>query len=98
MKWAASLGCVLAFGSAPALAQEVTTYSYDSVGRLVALDISGGPADGAHVSYTLDDADNRTQRQVTETGSLLAPSPEVAAEQTSAEASSTNPQPEPEGL
>lgn len=98
MSWAARLGCVLAFGSAPALAQEVTTYSYDALGRLIALDISGGPADGVHVSYTLDDADNRTQRQVTDTGSLDAPPSTVAIDQTRAEDSSADAPLEPEGL
>jgi hypothetical protein len=44
---------------------ETLTYSYDVLGRLRAVQISGGPANGALRSYQLDAMGNRTQLQFT---------------------------------
>ncbi len=48
-------------------AQEVTTYTYDTHGRLIGVARSGGPSGGVTTTYTYDAADNRTN--VTVTGS-----------------------------
>lgn len=52
-------------------ASETRTYTYDAQGRLVAVDVSGGPANGAETDYTYDPAGNRTN--VTTTGAAPLP-------------------------
>lgn len=44
----------------PAAAGESTVYTYDGLGRLVAVTVSGGPNDGQQTSIGFDPADNRT--------------------------------------
>ncbi len=51
--------------SAPALASETITYTYDARGRLVEVDHSGGPAAGVKVTYEYDDVGNIKRRKVT---------------------------------
>ena len=41
-------------------AQEATTYIYDAQGRVVSVQISGGPENGTATTYTYDAAGNRT--------------------------------------
>ena len=41
-------------------AGETTTYTYDSLGRVVSVSKSGGPANGVQASYTYDHAGNRS--------------------------------------
>ena len=54
-------------------AGETRTYTYDARGRLVAVDVNGGPADGQSAAYAYDDAGNRTN--VTATGGASPPTP-----------------------
>jgi hypothetical protein len=63
------IGANLAFctASAPAYAQETTTYTYDAKGRVVGVVRSGGPSSGTNTQYQYDKADNRTN--VTVSGS-----------------------------
>lgn len=53
-------GHLIAIPQGSALAQEATNYSYDALGRLVDVNIDGGPADGSSAAITYDDAGNRT--------------------------------------
>ncbi|MDB5708238.1 MAG: hypothetical protein JWL96_308, partial [Sphingomonas bacterium] len=43
----------------PSSAQETTTYTYDSLGRLVTSSVSGGPNSGTQTGTTFDPAGNR---------------------------------------
>jgi YD repeat-containing protein len=61
--WGAALA--IALPSTGADAQETTTYTYDALGRLVAVTKSGGPSSGLQASYTYDHAGNRTNVTVT---------------------------------
>lgn len=45
---------------APAQASEVTTYTYDALGRLVAVTTSGEPNNGLAISTAYDPAGNRS--------------------------------------
>ena len=46
----------------PAFAQQSTeTYTYDALGRLTKVDVTGGSSDGEHRNYDFDAAGNRTQ-------------------------------------
>jgi hypothetical protein len=55
-----------ALGSATAaLATETITYSYDARGRLVQVARAGNVNNGVTTSYTLDKADNRTNKTTT---------------------------------
>jgi len=56
---------ILAFGllvsiAAPAAASETITYTYDALGRLVAVARTGTVNNGASATYTYDPANNRT--------------------------------------
>ncbi len=51
----------------PAAAQEVKTYTYDALGRLVEVKNTNGPNNNTTTSYNYDPASNRTQ--VSTTGS-----------------------------
>lgn len=55
------LSSVLLCGTA-AVAAETITYTYDARGRLVSVAHSGGPSNGLITCYTLDQADNRSNK------------------------------------
>lgn len=59
--------------SVPASAAETITYVYDARGRLVQVSRSGTVNNGVTTSYTIDKADNRTNK--TTTGSPNPPPP-----------------------
>lgn len=61
--------------SAAATASETITYSYDALGRLVAVSTAGGPNDGTAASTLYDPAGNRTNYSVAGAGpaGLTAP-------------------------
>jgi YD repeat-containing protein len=48
-----------------AFAAETTTHTYDALGRLTQVQVTGGPAAGVQRNYQLDAAGNRTQVVVT---------------------------------
>jgi len=58
---------------AAALASETIVYKYDARGRLIKVERSGTVNNGVQTSYTLDKADNRTEK--TTTGSANPPPP-----------------------
>ena len=60
----------LALLAAPAYASETITYSYDALGRVVAVAHSGSVNNGLNAAYSFDPAANRTAKTVT--GSLAA--------------------------
>lgn len=45
----------------PASSGETRQYTFDALGRLIEVDVSGGPADGVARDYAYDDAGNRTK-------------------------------------
>ncbi len=51
--------------AAPAATAETVTFSYDALGRLIANTTSGGVNAGLSQTYTVDAADNRTAKAVT---------------------------------
>ena len=53
-------GTLLLASAAPAVASETITYTYDALGRLVAVARTGTVNNGASASYTYDPANNRT--------------------------------------
>ena len=59
--------------SVPAQAAETITYVYDARGRLVQVVRTGTVNDGVTTNYTIDKADNRTNK--TTTGSPNPPPP-----------------------
>ena len=72
--WPAMLALAAAScGAAPALAAETISYSYDARGRLVQVARTGTVNNGVTTSYTLDKADNRTNKSTT--GSPNPPPP-----------------------
>lgn len=73
--------------SSAAVASETTTYSYDALGRVVAVSRSGGASAGANSTYTYDPAGNRAQ--VTTSGA-----PALLLSQDSSEQSQTQETPE----
>lgn len=64
-----SLGAV----ASPALATETITYVYDARGRVVQVVRTGTVNNGVTTAYTIDKADNRTNK--TTTGSPNPPPP-----------------------
>jgi len=66
MRWRLGWGCAAAFAvtSSLAWASETTTYVYDELGRLVAVNNSGGPRNGKSALTTYDPAGNRTAQAV----------------------------------
>jgi hypothetical protein len=54
------VSAVLISVAAPAAASETITYTYDALGRLVAVNRSGTVNNGASAAYTYDPANNRT--------------------------------------
>ncbi len=69
--------CLSAFGAvalaAAAYAAETITYTYDARGRLVQVARTGTVNNGVTTNYTIDKADNRTNK--TTTGSPNPPPP-----------------------
>lgn len=61
------------FAPAAAEAAETITYTYDARGRLVQVARSGTVNNGVTTSYTIDKADNRTNKSTT--GSPNPPPP-----------------------
>jgi YD repeat-containing protein len=55
------------FTASPAYSQETKTYTYDALGRVKGVAITGGPATGTNTGYEYDAAGNRTK--VTVSGS-----------------------------
>lgn len=73
--------------AAPATAagSETITYSYDALGRLIAVSTAGGPNDGTAVSTAYDPAGNRTSYGVAGAGAAAAAAPaSVSAPETPA--------------
>jgi len=68
-----AIGVVALTAAAVAYAAETITYSYDARGRLVKVERSGTVNNNVLTSYTLDKADNRTNK--TTTGSPNPPPP-----------------------
>ena len=58
--------------TAPSIAQETVTYTYDALGRLITSSTSGGPNNGTQAGTSFDPASNRTNYTVT--GGLVPPS------------------------
>lgn len=59
--------------TSPLHSQETRAFTYDALGRLVAVNVEGGPADETSRSYTYDKAGNRVQ--VAATGAAPAEDP-----------------------
>ena len=59
--------------TAPAIAAETITYSYDAQGRLIRVERSGTVNNNVVTTYAFDKADNRTGK--TTTGSPSPPPP-----------------------
>lgn len=55
----------LLFLATSAFAAETVEYTYDAQGRLVKVEHSGSVNDGVTTEYEHDDADNRTNKEVT---------------------------------
>jgi hypothetical protein len=58
-----------------ALAQEVTTYQYDALGRLKGSSISGGPNTGRQTGTCFDRAGNRTRYDLATATPAPCPTP-----------------------
>lgn len=58
---------------APALASDTVNFTYDALGRLIAVATAGGPNDGMSVSTGYDRAGNRSNYSVTGTGNSPPP-------------------------
>jgi uncharacterized protein involved in exopolysaccharide biosynthesis len=67
------LAAVITAIAAAAYAAETITYKYDARGRLVKVERSGTVNNGVTTDYTIDKADNRTNK--TTTGSPNPPPP-----------------------
>lgn len=70
-RWLIAIG--VATAAAAAFAAETITYTYDARGRLVKVERTGTVNNGVTTSYTIDKADNRTNK--TTTGSPNPPPP-----------------------
>lgn len=71
LRWLIALG--VAAVAAAAYAAETITYRYDARGRLVRVERTGTINNGVTTNYTIDKADNRTNK--TTTGSPNPPPP-----------------------
>lgn len=60
---------ILVLSASPARADEAITYTYDALGRLVAVDSSGSVNNGRTVAVVYDAAGNRTNYTATMDGS-----------------------------
>ena len=58
-----------------ARAQEVVTYVYDDLGRLIVTRVSGGARDGQTTGTSFDPAGNRTNHSVSGVGVVSPPPP-----------------------
>jgi hypothetical protein len=63
----------LVLAAGPATAAETITYTYDARGRLIKVERTGTVNNGVTTNYTIDKADNRTNK--TTTGSHNPPPP-----------------------
>src|SRR3954452_6666083 len=63
-----AFGTLLLISAAPAAASETITYTYDALGRLVAVTRTGSVNNGASAAYTYDPANNRTNVTTTAPG------------------------------
>lgn len=68
----ACLAMLMAALAVPVLASETITYTYDALGRVVAVSRSGGASSGADSTYTYDAAGNRSQVSTSGALSLLS--------------------------
>jgi YD repeat-containing protein len=67
------VGALIAATAAAAFAAETINYKYDARGRLIQVNRTGSINNGVVTNYTLDKADNRTNK--TTTGSPNPPPP-----------------------
>jgi len=58
--WGLALACLMSMSAEGAGAQEAKTYTYDALGRLVKVEVAGGPATGVQTITQFDPAGNRT--------------------------------------
>lgn len=73
--WLAGASATAIVLASSALAQETTTYSYDSLGRLKGGTISGGTNNGRTTGTCFDAAGNRTRYDVATTSPSACPTP-----------------------
>lgn len=73
--WLAGSAATIVILSCGALAQEMTTYSYDGLGRLKSSAIAGGSNSGRTTATCFDAAGNRTRYDVATTTPSACPSP-----------------------
>ena len=71
VRWA--VGLIVAAATSAACAAETITYKYDARGRLTRVERTGTINNNVNTSYTIDKADNRTNK--TTTGSPNPPPP-----------------------
>ncbi len=79
----ASLATILAAYQVSAQSS-TKTYTYDALGRLVQVEISGGSADGENRDYSYDDASNRTQVIASKNAPAPTPTPSLSIDDASA--------------
>ena len=70
---ALGLGGSALLAASTAQASETITYSYDARGRLVQVARTGTVNNGVTTSYTIDKADNRTNKTTTGSGNPPPP-------------------------
>lgn len=70
-----SLGLGAALLAGMAAASETRTYSYDSLGRLTASAIAGGPNDTRQIATCFDRAGNRLRYDVATSAPAACPTP-----------------------
>ena len=70
----AVLSTAMLFGAA-SIASETTTYSYDTLGRLVTATRSGGPSSGVTMKTCFDRAGNRMRQDVATSTPVACPTP-----------------------
>ena len=70
-RWA--VGLIVTVVTTAAFAAETITYKYDARGRLVRVERTGSVNNNVNTNYTIDKADNRTNK--TTTGSANPPPP-----------------------
>jgi len=70
----AVLATAMLFGAA-SIASETTTYSYDTLGRLVTSTRSGGPSSGVTMNSCFDRAGNRMRQDIATSTPAMCPTP-----------------------